>query len=366
MILLIAAAYIAVSVMPAAAASDVSFYGQSWFATWWDKTDGTSNGTTFDDTAMTWQTDGAQVSRFGARFKDGPMSGLVEIGLGNGAGIRTRHIYGEYDFGGFKLLVGQTYAKSFLPTLYGARGGQGTYRGEASIGTRTPMIRARFNAGPGELAISALTPTVTTYPAGFAAAFVEDIDSTMPRLEIAYDVKFGNFRLNLVGTHQSYEVVDTATNVGYDVTSYAVMGKLQAAFGPLSLSAGMYSGQNLKEFGMGGLPATATSTWNGTQILDTDQFGWALGAKFKVNDMFAVAAGYGETDLSQPSGVAGVTDAEDTMKGYHLSAFVTVAKNFDINFEYGVKDWEDIRAAGGLPVDEGKDKYWGMEWILKF
>jgi len=381
LILLIAAAFMVISVMPAAAASQVSFYGQSWFEMWWDKDDAISQGIGFNDTDLQWTTDGAQVSRFGARFKDGPMSGLVEIGHGGGTGIRTRHIYGEYDFGGFKLLVGQTYEKSFLPFLAGARGGQGTYRGEGGIGTRTPMIRARFAAGPGELSVAAITPTTSNLPGGVAAASVET-DTNIPRLELAYDVKVSNFRVQLVGTYQTYDIVQLSTNKDWDITSYAMIGKVTADFGPFSVFGGLYSGQNLQEFGMPGtkparagtvpLPLLGAADWscwfNGVNsLVDTDYFGWALGVKFKVNDMLALSAGYGKISVERDSIVVGQTGFEDDDKGFHLSAFVTVAKNFEIDLEYGVKDWGNYTPAGTLTaIDEGKSKYWGAEWILKF
>jgi len=368
-----AVVFIAVS-GPAMAASQVSFYGQSWFEMWWDKTDGVNNGTGFSDTDMRWQNDGAGVSRFGARFKDGAMSGNVELGMIDGrdngyASVRTRQVWGEYDFGSFKLLVGQTYEKAFMPFLFGARGGQGTYRGEGGIGTRASMIRARFNAGPGELVVAAIDPnTGRGASAGFPAAPFSEIDVTMPRLEVGYDVKVSNFRIQLCGTYQTYNQVQVSTNKDWDITSYAIIGKVTASFGPLELAGGLYSGQNLREFGMGGTKAAWASQFDGTnlRVIDSDLFGWAIGAKFKVNDMFALSAGYGVTSQEQDPVTVGQTKEEDDDKGYHISAFITVAKNFDINLEYGVKDFGDKRAAGALPVDEGKAKYWGAEWILKF
>jgi hypothetical protein len=371
LILIIAVAFMAVS-GPAMAKSDVSFYGQSWFATWWDKTDATNNGTAFSDTDSQWITDGAAVSRFGARFKDGPMAGGIEIGLREGrengyASTRTRQVWGEYDFGSFKLLVGQTYEKAFMPFLMGARGGQGTYRGEGGIGTRAPMIRARFNVGPGELVVAAIDPNTSRgTSAGFYAG--SEIDTGIPKLEIAYDAKVSNFRIQLCYSYQTYDQVQVSTNKDWDITSYALIGKVTATFGPLTIAGGMYTGENLREYGMGGTKGAYASQFDAAnlRVIDNEQMGWALGAKFQVNSMFAVSAGYGEISQEQDAVAAGATAEEDDDKGYHISAFVNVAKNFDINFEYGVKDFEDARPAGGVAVDQGKAKYWGAEWILKF
>jgi len=368
LIFFIAAAFVVACAMPAAAASKVSFSGRANMITVWDKDDATRDGSNFNDTDMTWDEDG-QTSAFSARFSDGPITGVAEFGMGSritGAtiSVRTRHIYGEYDFGNFKLLIGQTYEASFLPFLYGWRGGQGGYRGEATIGTRMPMIRARFNMGPGELKVAGIYNMGGAYPTGFLAGRENDI--TLPKLEAAYSVKFENVKVDLCGTYQTYNIVQVSTNKDWDITSYALMGKVEASFGPLSVAGGLYSGENLGNHGM---PGALAAGWDGVnqRILDAEQFGWSIGAKYVITPMFYFAAGYGETSMSRPSAVAGQTDYEDDSKGYTMHLGIEVAKNFSIKIGYGVRDEEDMRAAGAATAtDQGKRKYWGATWSMRF
>jgi hypothetical protein len=363
LIFVIAVALVVAFTMPASAASKVSFSGMANFITLWDKDDAIRNGSNFNDTDMTWDEDG-QTSRFAARFSDGPITGLVEFGMGsriNAAtiSVRTRHIYGEYDFGNFKFLVGQTYEASFMPFLWGFRGGQGGYRGEATIGTRTPMIRVRTNVGPGELKVAGIYNKGGAYPTGFLAAATRENDITMPKLEVAYKAKFGNFGVNLCGSWQTYDIVQISTNKDWDITSYGLMAKVDTSFGPLSLAGGLYTGENLGNHGMGG---ALSAGWDGVnqRILDADQFGWSLGAKYTITPMFYFAAGYGETNMTRPSAVAGQTEFEDDSSGYTMHLGISVAKNFDMKLGYAVRDEEDTRAAGAaVATDEGKRKYWG-------
>jgi len=390
LIFVIAAALVVAFTMPASAASKVTFSGRANVAYFWDKLDATANrASNFNDTDGAFDEDG-QTSAFSARFSDGPITGVAEFGMGSritgsDISVRTRHIYGEYDFGSFKLLIGQTYEASFMPFLAGFRGGQGGYRGEATIGTRTPMIRARFNVGPGELKAAIITnkgnSTYRTTIAGAAHATYSgtpatiaagaETDVTLPKLEVAYSAKFANFGINLCANWNTYDIVQTSTNKSWDITSYAVMGKLDASFGPLQVFGGLYTGQNLSNMGM---PGSSVAAFDGVnmRVLDGESFGWSLGAKYQITPSVYFAAGYGETEITQESAVIGASEMQDDSSGYTMHFGITIAKNFDMKIGYAVRDNEDSRAAGTVvgvvPAarDQGKQKFWGTTFSMRF
>jgi hypothetical protein len=156
MVLLAAMAFVVAFTLPVYAA-EWSFYGSARVGTWWEDKSEEIGATCDDDLDFNMYTHGN--SRVGANVKADDLSGQFELGLGEGAGISTRIIWGEYDFGMLKLGIGQTYSPTnffisnqvfagdtnMLPT-------GGIYSG------RNPMVRFRF----GNLDIAFVKPDTPT------------------------------------------------------------------------------------------------------------------------------------------------------------------------------------------------------------
>jgi hypothetical protein len=110
-----------VGAFTASAMADVELYGSARFRTYY--TDFDSGGAGADsDKDLEWRM--GFLSRFGANFKSDKITGRFELDARPGSGastgfiesdsgssqlgnMRLRHLWGQYDFGAGKLMVGQ-------------------------------------------------------------------------------------------------------------------------------------------------------------------------------------------------------------------------------------------------------------------
>lgn len=306
-------------------AADWNFYGSARIQTFITDSD-LADEDIFDETMQ-------GNSRIGANVKvSDELTGRFEYGTG----VNVRVLYGEWNFGGGKFLVGQTYTPLnmfYSNQVYGSDtdllGYGGVYSG------RAPMLRLKF----GDFQIAAVDPNTPGAS-----------DVTMPAIEAKYTLGLGALRLALAGGYQSYEVASG------DVDSYVVALGAGMNFGAAYVNAQVYTGQNggsLIWIDTGdGLGGTAVDT--GTAIVDMDNFGWLLVAGFKVNDMFSLEAGYAMAEAELD--VAGV-DA-DEVSSYYIQATVGLAPGVFFVPEIGVIDYDEA----------GQDEitYYGVKWQINF
>jgi hypothetical protein len=320
-------------------AAEWSFYGSSRMSTFWTETDFDSA----DDEDLEWYQQGN--SRIGANVKAGDVFGKFEYGTG----INLRQLYGEWDFGAGKLLVGQTYTPVNIFVSNMVYGGDTDLLNSGGLyGGRQDMIRFRF----GSLDV-AFVEVNTAGLSGFAAA---DTDTTIPKLEARYLFKAAGFSAELNGGYQTYEVIDAADN-GEDVDSWVLGFGAKLPLGPAYFKGNIYYGQNTGNYGLWQLGASAAA-WDGTDIVDNETLGFALVAGFKMSDMVTFEAGYGhlEHELDQSG-----ADKDDTQT-YYAQAVLSLAKGVYIVPEIGVVDYLD-NAAGN---DEGDLTYFGAKWQINF
>ncbi|MFC1534237.1 hypothetical protein ACFL7M_12820 [Thermodesulfobacteriota bacterium] len=367
MIILIAVAFIAVSVMPAMA--EVKFSGRTTMEMWWTKADKVKSGKGFDDTDLAY--DIGSISFFRAQFKNGPISARVEIRPTDsvtGAANRgvERMWYGEYDFGGWKFLIGQDYIPGFVGAGNTVQGGQGSRQGSWASGVRDPMLQAKFNVGTGTIRIAAITNKRPAVPTGFPAG--NEIDTSIPILEAKYSVKFGPLGLDIGGGYKTYDAVVTATNKAYTVDATNIYGRIVFSSGPFVIRGGYWIGTNNAEYGANTVSGDVQRAYYSAArdgIVDADFTGWTISADFKVNDMFKLRAGYGGIESEQNNATIGLPDNEEENSAYWINAIITVAKNLEINPEFIIRDYKDS-VAGGVSTDNGKDKVWGAQFVIRF
>ena len=124
-------------------AAEWSFYGSARVSMFWQNKDlGDTVGADGEDTDSDLNQSLQGNSRIGANVKAGDnLVGRFEYGTG----VNLRLLYGEYDFGGFKLLVGQTYG----PVNYFAS--NQVFGGDTDMliyggiyGQRNGMVRAKI------------------------------------------------------------------------------------------------------------------------------------------------------------------------------------------------------------------------------
>jgi hypothetical protein len=371
--IILAIAALALIASPALAV-DWNFYGSARTVTWYtssDLGDGTTlaGGNDNDDVAFLWGSDGHDNARFGARVKAENISGRVEIQLraddgGDPSSVITtesRLIYGEWDFGAGKLLVG----KAYTPVAQFISGQAfdediGLLTVGASYGQRINGLQLSF----GGLTVAVLEPNTLQF-----AGATGDIDKMLPKLEAKYGMSLDMFNFTVMGGYQHYEIEDgSAVNVltdDLDIDSWIVGGNAGVNFGPAYVKGAISYGQNIAEaaWDIPGLyTAGAFSVLNAAadDVDDVDTLQFALVGGFKFTDQVSFEAGFGwrEDDYDAPG-----LDEDDVWSAYG-QAVISLAPGVWLIPEIGYQDYGDSAAA--VNNDEGNKMYAGAKWQIDF
>lgn len=328
-----------------AMAADWNFYGNARIETFWSDVD---DGSDSSETNFSESLQGN--SRIGAKVKvSDELVGRFEYGASDG-NANIRHLYGEWDFGGGKLLVGQTDSLvkfSLSNQVYNCDEALDHY-GHVNA-NRRPLIRLTF----GNFQIAAISPEDGNDVDGDGEA--DDERFVMPKLEAKYKLSKHNFTIEAAAGYQTYEV--TFGTDEFDVDSYvlAIGGKFN--FGPAYIGADGYLGQNVGPYGLK-IKAEADPVVNSGELEDNDAYGLMGLVGCKMNDTLALEAGIGYVSAELDNDAS---DEDDAM-AYYVQATVTLAKGVFIVPEIGALDYLDD--ADG--VDEGDEYYWGMKWQINF
>jgi hypothetical protein len=344
------------------------------------------------------------ISRFGAKITvSDELTANIEFGVGGSSSSNNlRHLYGEYDFGAGKILVGQTWHPFAVNVGYSNQVGN-VDDGLGSTGAfgtgRKPQIRLSF----GDFAIHFMQPSISDIPGIGNGLHTDDVtnahywtnnefdeyDASWPHIAAVYNAAYENFTFGITGAFQTYEVSDTrgdyyeiSTGLGpydtltgrsYDVDSHAVKLGIQGDFGILKLGATYGFGQNVGNMGLdsgskkgGATPqafyrgsrSATTGIFTGVDAIgNVDTTAYTIVGSFKVNDQVTLEAGYGKVS----------NDLDDALKNdeasaYYLQAAFTVADGFTVTPEIGKYDYE--QDCNGK--DEGDATYFGAKWQINF
>jgi len=344
----VAAALIAAFSVPAVAGdAEWNFYGSARMATFridQSKELAGVHTPADDDQDTQWTQQGN--SRIGARVSNGDVGGRFEYGTG----INLRLLYGTWNFGAGTLLIGQTYTpvNVFISNqVFGSDTDMlntgGIYDG------RRPVIQVAF-AG---FKIALVEPSTGGSTA--VTAVGAEVDTTLPKIELAYTFKTDMFKVGVVGGYNSYDVEGDAKT--YDVDSW-VAGLWGAVnFGPAYVKANIYKAQNTGAYG---LYEAGDDDFDfvGNKIKDMDTLGYLAVAGAKLGDAFAVEAGYGK--VSHESDVVGEKD--DDTSAYYVQATIGLAPGVFIVPEIGKIDYDKNHAN----AKEGDQLYYGAKWQINF
>jgi len=355
-VLLAAVAFVVAFTAPTFAA-EWSFYGSARMTTFWVDSD-------FGDSEVAGSDDDLDLnhslqgnSRIGANVKvSDNLVGAFEYG----STPNLRKLYGEYDFGGFKLLVGQTYTPiNFFPSNQVcpiAGGGDddllpygGIYNG------RRAMVQGKF----GGLKIALVQPANNGLGGydGVGAYPVADEDVTIPMIQASYGFKIAGLSLDLAGGYQTYSVVDAADN-DEDVNSYVVAINGTYNMGPFMAAGSYWMGQNVGNMGMWNV-GFDEAAWDDVDedVLDTDGYGFLLVGAFTLSDMLRFEAGYAYSNFDTDK-----AEEKDDTSSYYVQATINFAKGVFIVPEIGRVDYGD----GPAGDDQGEDTYYGLKWQINF
>lgn len=354
-----------------APAADWSMYGNARMATFivdQDLGDVTFALATGDDDDEDLQWDLQGNSRVGATVKNENISARFEYGTG----VNLRRLYGEYDFGGFKLKIGQDYTpvtefisgQAFDADL-GLIGAGNFYGG------RAPQIAVSFPMGASSLEVAFITPTGT---AALGLTVAEDVDETLPRIEAKFKYSTDAFSFHVFGGYQTYEIETAAgalvSDPDIDSTVIGVGGTLN--LGPLTLGAQVSDGENIGvpwfDYFDGATYPSGTGIPGGTpsfaagNLEDVDTMMWMVNGIWKVSDTLSLEGGVGfkEDEIS----IAGAKDND--MMIYYVQALIEIAPGMTLQPEFGVIDWADSFFPGPNGDDEGDVTYYGAKWQINF
>jgi hypothetical protein len=379
-LIVILAAIAMVGAFTATAMADVDLYGSARFRSYYADVDNGVPGAE-SDKDLEWRM--GHLTRFGANFKSDKITGKFEMdaragaagatgniesnsgasGLGN---MRLRLLWGEYDFGAGKLLIGQNYPLYELP-VSGINYYSGGLQKLGGIGydvARTSQIRLTF----GDFKVAFLSPdTSKTVPSGTNTVGYSEVNTTFPKVEVAYDLKVDAFALNFMGGWQTYEIEDynQAANTGSkateDVTSYVLGVRGHANFGPAYAGLSLTYRVNGNNYGAWTVSSHESPLFQGNDLKDATAFGAVAALGWKVNDMFTLEGSYALLN----SEVDTALDNEDDATVWGLMAKITMAPGVYIIPELIFQDNKDVKT-NGVATEQGDATIFGVFWRIDF
>ena len=342
--------FLAVMFLAGQALSAVDFYGNARLGYWYDMQDKDLTG---GEARTVLQYNLFSTSRFGVNFAGDAYTGRVEFSLSRtGAGLRQ--IWGEYDFGLMKVLIGQYYTGFFdLPN-------QATSIISASenlmIGyglmydSRNPMIKLSLDNGA---YIIFMAPKMID-PAGAGG-----VDALFPKVNVGYRMNLGSLMLHpTFGINMSQYNKDFST-AGMDESVMAYVTALSTKYcaDNFTVLAQVSYGQNVADYGMLSDATGGNAVWDGTDILDATTMGGYLEFTYKLCPHKALTAGGGFFSTDREDYV----DPDTAMTAY-LQAKINLHDKMFIMPEVGIID----EMENGLGVKQGSHTYFGLNFQADF
>lgn len=332
-----------------------TIYGSARFQTFYN--DSNLDADT-DDQALIW--DSAANARLGGKMVKGKISGAYEAGLDDDAGVYTRLIYGAYDFGAGKIIIGQDFTPlgSMFYSNQVAANDNDLLGWGAIYGGRVPQIKLQMKNGLEFAFVENKSSSKLN-----ADANAGDVDVLMPKLEVRYNLNSDLFFADVFGGYSSFKVEDvTIGGINYGdetVSSWAVGVGGGLKLDPAFVKAQVYMARNAKNFGLSHTDAKGAQFDAQGSVVDEDNFGAHIVVGTKISNKYTVEAGYGyvysELDESGSD--------KDTAMSYYLNATIPVYGSFFVVPEVGVLDYAD----GADGKDEHKDTtYFGAKWQVNF
>jgi hypothetical protein len=358
-----------VGAFTATAMADVSLYGSARFRTYYASVDSGVPGADSDDD-LEWRM--GHLTRFGANFKADKITGKFEmdaraggagatgnIELDSGASrlgnMRLRHLWGQYDFGAGKLMVGQNYPLYDAPVsgINYYSGGLQKFGGIGYDVARTSQIRLTF----GDFRLAFLPPDTSKGGLGT----LTEVNTSFPKVEARYDMKMDAFALNFIGGYQNYEIENTTTKQTEDITSYVLGARAKANFGPAYAGLALTYRQNGNNYGAWTVSAKEGALLENAAIKDATAYGVVAALGWKINDMFTLEGSYAMLDTEQDT----TSNNEDDAVAWGVIAKITMAPGVYIIPELIFQDNKDS-ITNGVTTEQGDATIFGVFWRIDF
>lgn len=337
--------------------ADWNFYGSAKVSTYYSKIDNDLFNGSADTKNFEQNLQGN--SRIGARVKvSDQLKGYFEYGaIGGNANIRL--LYGQWNFGAGKLIVGQAYTP-FLVTTNQAYNLNGLNLGDTNMayfGTMYAGREALIGLKFGGLYVAAVEQEDDVYDSGPAGSTTEIMT---PELHARYMFKGSKWMTQVLGGLSRFEI-GNGGNEG-DVTSYLVGASGRLMIGKGYITGGGWVGQNagnlIDQFVSlhPNKSGQHLANWDGTTVTDNDGLGVHFSAGYVFNETIKMECGYGYTRSELDS----VGSVDDDARVYYLQSVITLAPGVMVVPEIGRIDLNGT-GMGDLDVT-----YAGMKWQVNF
>jgi len=355
LIVLAAFAFTVAYSVPAMADADWDWYGHARMLTFNTTMSKEASGLGVEDDDLTHVLSGS--GRVGAHVKAGDIRGRVEVSSTFG----LRLIYGTWEFGAGKLIVGQDYTPTeyFISNMAYADNSMVSYG--VSYAGRQPQVKLLLL---NEALQVAMIQTVVKSASGLTTS---DTDTSMPKFEVAYSLKLGPVALSVFGginTHDDVVITGT-TEKTYSIDSNVFGVGFKIPVGALYVNGTVWATQNPANYGQltqakAGNAAAYNTTSDG--IDDAEGLVYAVVVGYKISDMLTIEAAYSliHNEIDQ----SGVTTEADTNFMY-VQLPIMLAKNVWITPEFGSADFGD-KKVGATETKLGDMTYWGAKWEIRF
>jgi len=379
-LIVILAAIAMVGAFTATAMADVDLYGSARFRSYYADVDNGVAGAE-SDKDLEWRI--GHLTRFGANFKSDKVTGKFEMDARAGAAgvtgnieasnggsslgnMRLRQLWGQYDFGSGKLMIGQNYPLYDAPVsgINYYSGGLQKFGGIGYDVARTSQIRLTF----GDFRLAFLSPdTSKTVPGGTNTIAYSEVNTTFPKVEVRYDMKMDAFALNFIGGWQTYEVEDYSHSTGLgskgteDITSYVLGARAKANFGPAYAGLSLTYRVNGNNYGAWTVSAHESPIFQGNDLKDATAYGVVAALGWKLNDMFTLEGSYSMLN----SEVDTALDNEDDCSVWGVIAKITLAPGVYIIPEFIFQDNSDVKN-NGVTTEQGDATIFGVFWRIDF
>jgi len=325
-----------------------------------------------DDTDTNWAVQSN--SRIGANVKaSDEVSGRFEYGTG----VNVRLLYGVWNFGPGKLIVGQDYTP--IDLLYSNQiGAIKTDGDEDMLSTgmtyESRLGQVKLNIQGFELAL--ITPSTAT---GLNAGpnTYNGTDTTIPKIEVAYTFATDMFSIHPYFGYNAFDIETTAAanQDKKSITSMVYGLGFKVNLGPAFIKGNVVGGSNVGNYGIysiapsfavAGLGTISTNRYiidTNDDVQDADRVGGAILVGFKVSDMVTLEAGYGMINDEVKAEGTTVKSAVSTM---YINAAITLAPGVSVTPEYGMMDMGDLEVTGVDDIDLGSVSYIAAKLMINF
>jgi hypothetical protein len=320
------------------------------------------------------------LSRFGANFKSEKITGKFELDARPGQGgmtdniessdgsskigaMRLRFLWGQWDFGAGKLMIGHNYPLYDAPAsgINFYSGGLQKWGGVGHDWARTSQLRLTF--GDFRLAFMQTDTTETTPSAKF-----EEINVRFPRIEARYDMKRENYSFNFIGGWQTYEIEDRltptfglGTKASKNINSYVLAVRGRANFGPLYAGLCLTYRQNGDNYGAWTVSLKEKAVFEGNDLKNATAWGLVASLGWKINDRWFLEASHATLNSKQDTSL----DNEDDAMVWALLVRMTVVPGVYIIPELIYQDNKDL-IYNGISINQGDKTIVGVYWRIDF